>query len=329
MIAVDPSYDITECYENGRWVKLDKFPRIPSREKVTDHQLTVANNELYIAGGVYLENFMMVNDMLDAFYVDDFYQYDRLDNQWSPLCPMMTERSCFAMVHMNDHIYAIGGKGWLDRRQFKILDEVECYSLQTGFWEVVANLPVSLSAPSAVVYKDNILVYGVLGMEDYDLRTVDASLLAYDPQGDTWTQLLTEVVQNPFRESSEKVKNYPLVLVVENNVCYRVKYVDNVAQVNRLTLQLDNTAPYTGQLCSPHNPSDQTTLAVSRDAGPFCINKRIFVNLRGYVHRLDINVDTQVNADGVAGGCGWERINCIDSCAAACATFTFDKYCGL
>ena len=307
----------TKCFENERWIPLRKFPKRPVASQfrdVRDQQVIVANNELYHAGGEYLQ---------EKSCSDLFYRYNRLTNKWKALRPMITRRSGFPMVHLNDHIYAIGGNGpgpcrgpiggngpgpWP-------LDEVERYSLLTGEWETVAELPEALTSPSAVVYKDKILVYGMLQLSNNG----PGLLLAYDPDTDTWTELLSEIT------SVMSLNDFSPVLVVEDNHCYRVMYVNDVARVNRLTLQLDNTTPLTGQLGSSHNPSDQAEMSIEPDAGPFCINKRVFVNLRGYVHRLDITVENMHSGD-CDDTRGWEQINGVMGITAACVNFTFDKY---
>ena len=303
MLAVGSS--VTGYYESCRWITLGTFPEFPlGFQDITDHQVIVADNELYLAGGEYDH---MTRD--DICYLDFFYHFNRLDNKWIQLSPMITKRSCFAMVHLNDHIYAIGGKGPV-QWPFDVLLRVERYSLLTGEWEKVANLPVTLEYLSAIAYKDKILVYGVL--RDNESQEC---LFAYDPETDTWTQLLPDLVEDPHYAF------IPPFLVVEDHDCYRVKYVNNVAQVNRLTLQLDNTAPLTGQLCSSHNPTDQTEVPIDPAAGPFCINKRLFVNLRGYIHRLNCTLENMYSGD--SDNAGWEEFS-LDS-SAAFVNFTFDK----
>ena len=323
MIAVDPCSRVTECYKNGRcnnWIQLEQFPAIPFGViEVTDHQLIVANNELYVAGGQHLD---MRNQYLDLvsdekFYLDHFSRYSRPNNKWIPLNPMLTKRSRFAMVHLNNHIYAIGGnekRAWtLDVNEWS---SVERYSLLTEEWEKVANLPVNLKYPSAIAYQDKILVYGVQRYNDSQ-----GFLFVYDPETNTWIQLLAELVAVSIGRRGRRIRNFHPVLVMEGNDCYRVKYVNDVAQVNRLTLQLDNIVTCTGQLCSSHNPADQTNISGDTHEGSFCINKRIFVNLRGYIHRLNCTLESVSSRDTS----GWEEINWLDS-SAACINFTFDKY---
>ena len=319
MIAVDPCFSITQCFDNGRWVELCKFPNIPSQEVFAGHHLTVANGRLYLAGGSHLDE-ESDEESDETVDLNHFYQYDRLHNKWIELSSMITRRGGFTMVHLNDHIYAIGGKRL---RQFI---KAERYDLLTGEWEAVANLPVALTAPSAVAYNGKILVYGVR-RDRNDLRTVYGSLLAYDPESDTWTQLLTEIVEDPFPSSmyDQRYIKFAPVLVVENDECYRVKYVFNVAHVNRLILQLDNTAPYTGQLCSPHTPSDQSIVSRDRHVGTFCINKRLFLNLHGYIHRLEIILENVYSLPSDYDLSGWAGINEV-GLAPACVNFTFDKY---
>ena len=200
-----------------------------------------------------------------------------------------------------------------DRPGPRALDEVERYSLLAGEWETVADLPgIFTSPPSMVVYKDKILVYSMQQLNDNE---TEGLLLAYDPETDTWTQLLSEIL------SVIDLDDFSPVLVVEDDHCYRVMFVNDVAQVNRLTLQLDNTAPLTGQLCSSHNPTDQTEVPIDPAAGPFCINKRLFVNLRGYIHRLNCTLENMYSGD--SDNAGWEEFS-LDS-SAAFVNFTFDK----
>ena len=98
MIAVDVCPGVTECYENGRWVDLGKFAKLPL--EITDQQLIVANNELYHAGGEFFDTTIEQTSFLDCFY-----RYKRLKNEWIALSPMFTRRRRFAMVDLNDHIY--------------------------------------------------------------------------------------------------------------------------------------------------------------------------------------------------------------------------------
>ena len=320
MIAINPISRETQCYENGKWAKLHKFPRVPFREAFHNHQLVVADNELYLGGGSHEVAVMVDRPMEATLHLDHFYRYDRLRNEWMQLRSMLAKRSCCAMVHLKEHIYAIGGQGGLSCRW---QSNVERYSLVTGEWEVVPYLPAMLQSPSVVAYKDHLLVYGVLGS---GMGFVHGWLVAYDPQSTRWTVLLTELLQGP--NSRHIVNDFWPVLVVDNRECYRVRYVNKVAQVNRLTLQLHDTDVSSGTLCSLHNPADQTKVCVYPDVGPFCINNRVFVNLPGYVHRLDATMEVEAyNGSSPEEDCWdmitWQKINDSDM---TCVKFTFDKY---
>ncbi|XP_072050407.1 kelch-like protein 26 isoform X3 [Amphiura filiformis] len=288
VVVIDPSIPTVACHEQKGWRELDKFAKIPFEEPFSDHQVIVVNGELYLAGGAYRMSIMLDTLMLATIHCDHFYRYDRLRNVWSRLPSMRTKRSSFSMVHLNGCIYAIGGKGGLSNR---LQQNVERFKMEIREWEEVRSLPVALRMISSVVYQNVILVYGIRVINTMGIGR-QGSLFAFDPVRNTWISLASEFlpINRELEDGVDANPNLPPVLVVEKGKCYRIIYYGSkTPRVSHVTINLNGASATFSKL---HNPEDQEFVGRRNyKAGAFAINKRLFVNLNGYVHRLTMCLD--------------------------------------
>ena len=354
MIAIDPSAPSVLCHEKNGWVDLEEFPRVPFHEPFSNHQMIVVDGALYLAGGSYRVPVVLDSVMMATLHCDHFFRYDRYCNAWTRMPNMITKRSCFSMVHLDGYIYVIGGKGGLSSRHQQ---NVERFNLQSGVWEEVPNLPVALRLFCAVAYKNVLLVYGIRVINTMGIGR-QGSLFAYDPARSTWTSLASEFLPINRELENGLIINpqLPPALVIEEGECYRVIYYGSKsARVSQLTLNLGSSRNQSATFSPCVSPEDQELVGQhNTDAGAFTINKHIFVNLNGYIHRLDVMLDnnenTSTDKDGVDsddedeikisgredkslgkwGLLSWQGINNISftdtTNNVAAVEFTFDKY---
>lgn len=94
---------------------------------------------------------------------------------------MLQIRRYFALVSLNDRLYAVGG-----RVNFKEdLNFVESYDPLKNKWELATPMNRKRCAHSAIVHKNRLFVLGGLA-ED----SIDDSVEFYDPTIDKWTMVL-------------------------------------------------------------------------------------------------------------------------------------------
>ena len=157
----------------------------------------------------------------DDFYDDDdadlvlgnLWKYDADTNAWIKLPSMLSERSEFALVHMDGFIYAIGGKGLYG----DCTVSVERYSIEQNRWEDVASCKCYYRDPSAVAVNGRILLYGRVdhSFSWSDTSTNTHTLEMYNPTTNDWQKLLFETYDTAYFDK------YPL-LMVHGGECYRV-----------------------------------------------------------------------------------------------------------
>ncbi|XP_072050406.1 kelch-like protein 26 isoform X2 [Amphiura filiformis] len=288
VLAIQPNSQTVKCHigPTRGWQKLGNFAKLPFEETVSDQQLIVVNGELYLAGGVHhiQSSFRSSIQHLYGRRFNHFFHYDRSLNVWTQLPSMLTRRSRFSMVHLAGYIYAIGGK---EDRDDRFQQKVERYELETQEWEEVPSLPVALRTTSSVVYQNIILVYGISVTHTMGIGR-QGSLFAFDPVRNTWISLTSEFV--PINRELENgmwanPRLHP-ALVIEKGECYRILYYGSATPtVSHVTINLDDNPSAT--FSELHNPEDQFIMGLYNfQAGAFAINKRMFVNINGYIHSL-------------------------------------------
>uniref|UniRef100_A0A2S2NAH7 Ring canal kelch n=1 Tax=Schizaphis graminum TaxID=13262 RepID=A0A2S2NAH7_SCHGA len=99
---------------------------------------------------------------------------------WIPKVHMLGSRKCFGVGVLNNCIYAIGGVGYVRRRN-RYLKSVEVFNLDTQQWKKVSSMSSSRIAFGVGVL--NNLIYAVGGTDDDScLKSVEC----YDPRLDKW-----------------------------------------------------------------------------------------------------------------------------------------------
>ncbi len=98
---------------------------------------------------------------------------------WQKLTPMPTVRAHFAVVALEDYIYAIAGEN-----ETGIIGAVERYDLKRDRWRRMAEKPTPVSEVQAAVIGGKIYVPGGLLADGTATRIMEV----YLPQEDRWTQ---------------------------------------------------------------------------------------------------------------------------------------------
>ena len=100
---------------------------------------------------------------------------------------MSVARSHHAVAVVDGKIYAIGG--W-DAADGQYLDSVETYDPQTDSWQQVASMPHARHSHAAAAMGGKIYVSGGDSPGDGgEHHETVSTLMVFDPQADTWTQL--------------------------------------------------------------------------------------------------------------------------------------------
>jgi hypothetical protein len=104
----------------------------------------------------------------------DYQGYD-----WWPKSALSHPRGFFGMARIGTRLYAVGG-----RCPTVPPTEVLDISAVDAGWKPLAPMPKDLCRFSIVAWNDHLLVFG--GETDFG-KTVNAEVLEYDPEADTWT----------------------------------------------------------------------------------------------------------------------------------------------
>ena len=305
----------------GMWTDLDRFARLPfpAHVQLCDYVVMVAHGQLYFAGGESRET--SVNNQADPVCFEDytsclnsFFQYNIPTNKWDHLKPMLVARKAFSMVVVEQFLYAIGG---LDR-QGNVLLDVESYDISKNAWTQVAHLLEAVRCLSSVVHDGKILVCGTQESMQYtpmDNRYRyfgDMIIQLYDPAKNIWHRVYK--ICYPLNWQAHST-----VLTVQCGVCYRVCYEcsmwhTNRPRVNRLVCDFLSDVPAVGI----GEGYDQGCIPVENNLKGFCLNQQVFINIHGFISKLDVEVTENKCVD-------FSRWSRLGDHTKGIAWFMFDK----
>uniref|UniRef100_A0A4W4HFL8 BACK domain-containing protein n=1 Tax=Electrophorus electricus TaxID=8005 RepID=A0A4W4HFL8_ELEEL len=168
------------------WRLLTDLPETPR----FSHSVGVIMGKLYVVGG---RHYYGETDTLKCTY-----RYDPIQNSWERLANMHERRSSFALLVLDEKIYAIGG----DRDSEVNVESVEVYCPNTNLWRLVHPLDQCLSGHAASVLNGEIFISG-----GFDCRfQCLVSMLLYHP--DKGTMCLADMSQSRAQHCMETFQDY-------------------------------------------------------------------------------------------------------------------------
>ncbi|XP_072036030.1 uncharacterized protein [Amphiura filiformis] len=281
------AYQDIKCWRDTtdlEWDTLDSIQGFP--RKVRNHSVEVVNGHLCIAGG-YGPNMPNVNPRRYNGFgtcLNRFDFYDLKQQVWQPLASMTTARANFALVHLKDFVYAIGGE-----QQGTALSDVESYSLVDKSWQSNPPLPVAIYSPSAVVYKGKILVYGRKDSvpNNHALQIFTPEDIGGNPGGN-WNIALDDQQHDVRSPDTPKY-----VLTVQNDKVYRVTYKNRIVLVTELECDFERNPPRVHVADTEDQTRFRTSVAKTWHSNLtgqniFSINKELYANVLGCIYKMGV-----------------------------------------
>ncbi|XP_072017052.1 uncharacterized protein [Amphiura filiformis] len=276
------------------WDILNFTPKFP--HEIRYHSVVVANGNLCVAGGTGPNagsSWRYFNGL--GTFLNSFYLFDSVWRVWKPLASMAKARAAFALIHVDDLVYAIGGE-----QNGTVLSDVECYSLTTKSWESTASLAIPIKNPSAVVSNGKILVYGMrVGFSSrYALQIFTPDQTA-GMLGGSWSIGLDD------QQHAVRSSNTPkYVITVQNDTVYRVTHDDTNTIVTELECNFDQQPPAVHIGATEDQDQLRTILknTIRSDRcseNIFSINKELYANVIGFIYKMgitDSHEDVKMNA---------------------------------
>ncbi|MCP9452112.1 MAG: hypothetical protein NNA23_05455 [Nitrospira sp.] len=111
---------------------------------------------------------------------------------WRVAAPMPTKRTEVAAVALEGKIYVVGGfekPGLSNMMNLAITSAVDVYDPVTDTWTAAAPLPVGLHHVGIGVVKGRVYVIGGYTRAGVNIWSPVATVYAYDPKTDQWTEL--------------------------------------------------------------------------------------------------------------------------------------------
>ncbi|CAF1096974.1 unnamed protein product [Didymodactylos carnosus] len=132
--------DTAECFDTKtmKWSLIKEL-----NSPVAYGAMCADNNSMYLIGGC--EGDLCKNEC---------YKYDPIDNLWSQIAPMRSERSQAAVVYLDGKIFVFGGY------TVKCLNTCEVYSIEQNSWSDLPSMKEYRRGAGAVVYRGKIFVVG-------------------------------------------------------------------------------------------------------------------------------------------------------------------------
>ncbi|XP_072018161.1 uncharacterized protein [Amphiura filiformis] len=238
----------------------------------------VADNMLYYIAEGYVR--VEYDDIDDSDYDDDYEmlvtklrKYDPESNSWKDLAILGSERSEFALVHLDEFLYAVGGRSCDAPTSGRPL------RYWRNKWMSVAPLTCNYGHPNAVVFNGKILMYGV-EVDSSGKSLHSYSLEMYDPVNNVWQKLVSEKY---LASSFEKP-----MLTVQDGECYRIVHQkegtnmmeegyesdesDGEINVSKITIKERRN----GRVTAVMGEQEKQVLECSHT---FCMNGKVFVFL--------------------------------------------------
>ncbi|XP_072024553.1 kelch-like protein 25 [Amphiura filiformis] len=334
--------------EDTAWIPLLKLPKPPGVPNIQDHTMTTLDGKLYLAGGGRHNLNSIMRSMLQSFF-----QYDPKVNDWKRLPNMLCGREGFVMVQLDNLIYAIGGCD--EDGELTVYDET--FNLEDQSWYEGDDEYVGACDPSAVVYKNKILMYGhgindgfpsdnvyyyeddedgdederytaALAMEEQrEVRTSLHTLQMYDPAAKKWYSLMRQ--RHHVHTVHGDNEQYS-ALVIRNDKCYRVVY-DKMRErhcwiskprVNELVMELESSAPS----AQVGKEEEQRWLPEYHVPGAFCIEGEIYVNVNGCIVNTGQQMPKEKPTIDRVNFSRWLGVDSPEMANSAVTMYTFDHY---
>jgi len=121
--------------------------------------------------------FLIVSSLLSNIQV---FSGKAIENQWSTVSPMLTERGDHGIAEINGEIYVIGGYN-----ENGNLANNEVYNIFSDTWSTKMDMPTPRSSFSIFVYQNKIYCTGGI-TGDIDNQQLTGLTEVYDPLTDTW-----------------------------------------------------------------------------------------------------------------------------------------------
>ncbi|KAG9329815.1 hypothetical protein JZ751_028924 [Albula glossodonta] len=139
--------------------------------------ITTKRNELYVIGGLFVDN-----DNKETPLQCYLYQLDSLAADWIALPPMPSPRCLFAIGECENFLFAVAGK---DLQTNESLDSVMCYDIEKMKWSETKKLPLRIHGHCVV--SQNGLMYCIGGKTD-DNKALN-KMFAYNHKQSEWREL--------------------------------------------------------------------------------------------------------------------------------------------
>lgn len=157
-----------------QWTQKNKLPKA-----CRNGNATACNGKVYFMGGY--------SDLTPERFESSNYEYNPTTNSWTSKADMPTGRSNFAMVTINDKIYAIGGDPFSPQN--------EVYNPVTDSWKTLKPMPtprqhINCAAVDGKIY----IIGGLMNVQNasapskWDYKNVSTKNEVYDPMTNSWEE---------------------------------------------------------------------------------------------------------------------------------------------
>ncbi|XP_040279595.1 kelch-like protein 34 [Bufo bufo] len=124
--------------------------------KVQHHCTCVISNFLYVLGGETTENVDSKSSSTCLSPTNIVYRFDPRFNQWMQVSRMLEKRAQFSCCVVDNHIFAIGGRG----DQMVIHSSVEVYDIRRDMWTKSKELSFKIHGQASAVHNNIIYISG-------------------------------------------------------------------------------------------------------------------------------------------------------------------------
>ncbi|KAM5181106.1 kelch-like protein 34 [Mantella aurantiaca] len=124
--------------------------------KVQYHCTCVMGNFLYVIGGETTESTNSSSSSTCLLATNAVYRFDPRFNQWIQVSSMLEQRAQFSCCVVDNHIFAIGGRG----NQQVTYSSVEVYDINRDAWTRSKDLPCKIHGQANTVHNNIIYISG-------------------------------------------------------------------------------------------------------------------------------------------------------------------------
>lgn len=155
---------VLQCVEmydphKDKWSPLPDLP-----QPVSCFSATAVANDIFVTGGVQ-----------EGRIIRSMWKFDSAKRHWSEESPMLEPRANHASAEWNDNLYVIGGVGCVEGSKVRLVENIECYSLETQTWSVVGSSPLPRKASHVVPFNQTLIEIGGR-QNDTSVKTLESYL---------------------------------------------------------------------------------------------------------------------------------------------------------